>query len=218
MIGINAGGIISAVASIAGIGRIGIIPVVTGIAIIGNGHMRTCEGINGVVVKGGRYPGRLGVAEGTVGWELRGGVVWIGGLGVIAVVATVTGIGGVVVISIVAGIAIIGNGHVRTDKWINGIMVESRRCPRGLGVAKRAVGRILLCRMVRVSSLRVISVVTTVAGVGGVGIISIVAGGAVIGDGGMRTVKRPVVGVLRESGGLPSGVGGVALRAIGRQV
>ena len=145
MIGINAGGIIAAVAAVAGIGCIVVIPIVTGIAVICDGHMRTGEWINGIVIKGRRYPGRLGMAESTVGWELGCGVVWVGGLGVIAVVAAV-------------------------------------------------------------------------AGVGGTGIVSVVAGGTVVGDGGMRTVKRPVVGVLRESGGLPSGVGGVALRAIGRQV
>ena len=145
MIGINAGGIIAAVAAVAGIGCIVVIPIVTGIAVICDGHMRTGEWINGIVIKGRRYPGRLGMAEGTVGWELGCGVVWVGSLGVIAVVAAVTG-------------------------------------------------------------------------VGGVGVVSVVAGGAVVCNGSVCTVKRPIISVLRESGGLPAGVGGVALRAIGRQV
>ena len=45
------------VTAIAGVGRIGVIAVVTGIAVVRNRNMRSCERINGIVVKRGRHPG-----------------------------------------------------------------------------------------------------------------------------------------------------------------
>lgn len=42
---------IRGMAAVAGVGGIGIIALVTGVAIIGDGHVRACERINGVVVK-----------------------------------------------------------------------------------------------------------------------------------------------------------------------
>ena len=118
---------------------------------------------------------------------------------VIAAVTAVAGIGGIGIITVVAGIAIIGDGHVRTHKWINGIVIESRRRPGGLGVAKRAVGGILLCRMVRVGGLCVIAIVATVAGVGGVIVVSIVTGGTVTGNGYVCAGNRVVVIVSHET-------------------
>ena len=138
--------------------------------------------------------------------------------GIIAAVAAVAGIGCIVVIPIVTGIAVICDGHMRTREGINGIVIKGRRHPGRLGMAQGAIGRELRCGVVWIGSLCVVAAVATVTGVGGVGVVSIVAGGTVVCNGSVRTVKRPIVGVLRESGGLPAGVGGVALRAIGRQV
>ena len=95
----------------------------------------------------------------------------------------------------------IRNLEITGDKVSFGIMLTTPACPFRGKIEKDAK-----------------TAVAAIAGVGGVVVISVVAGGTVIGDGGMRTAEWPVVGVLRESGGLPSGIGGVALRAIGRQV
>ena len=101
-------------ATIARIRRIGIIALVTGIAIVGDGHVRSCERINRIVVKCRWRPSDLCVASGTFRWELSRCVVRIGRSCIIAVVATVAGVGRCIVIAVVTGRAIAGNCRVRS--------------------------------------------------------------------------------------------------------
>lgn len=106
--------VVGCVAGIAGIGGIGIIALMALVAIAGNRYMGTGEGKYGVVVESRGCPRRFRVAYGTIGRELLCGVVWVGCLVIIGVVATVTGIGGIVVIPVVASGAIVGDGRVRS--------------------------------------------------------------------------------------------------------
>ena len=51
-----------------------------------------------------------------------------------------------------------------------------------------AIGRDLLCGVVGVGGLVVVGAVATVTGIRGVVVVSVVANGAVVGDGGVGTV------------------------------
>lgn len=51
VIRVGRGRVVTVVAAVTGVGRIGIIPVVAGIAIIGNGCVRAIQRIKSVVVK-----------------------------------------------------------------------------------------------------------------------------------------------------------------------
>ena len=215
---VGTGRVVSVVATVAGIGRVGIVALVAQVAIVGNGYVRAGEGINGIVVKGRGRPSGLGMAGRAIGWELLGGVVGGGGLIVVGAVATVAGVGGVGIITLVASVAVVGNWDMCADKRIDGVVVKSKGCPSRLGMALCAIGGDLLGGVVGIGGLGVIGSVAAVASIGGIVIIAVVTGGAVICDGGMRTAEWPVVGMLRESGGLPAGIGGVALRTVGRQV
>ena len=126
------------------------------------------------------------MALGAVCRQLLGGVVGVGGLVVVGVVAAVAGVGGIGVVSVVAQVALVGDGYMCADERINGIMVKSSRCPSRLGMALCAIGGQLLRGVVGVGCLVVIGVVATVAGVGGIVIIAVVTGGAVVRDGGVR--------------------------------
>ena len=61
---------IGRMASVAGIGRVGVIAVVTGVAVAGNRNVRACEWINGIVVKSRGRPGCFGMAGGAIRWKL----------------------------------------------------------------------------------------------------------------------------------------------------
>ena len=109
MAGIEGWVVIKCMTGVTGIGRIGIVAVMAGITIIGNGLVRTCKRIDGIMVESGWCPGRLGVAGGTIGWELRSLVVG-GGSGIVfRCMATGASVGRVVVIAVVASSTIIGN-------------------------------------------------------------------------------------------------------------
>ena len=126
-----------------GIGRIRIIPMVTGIAIICDGYMRPGERINRIVIKAGRRPGRFAVAGSTIGWELGRNVAWIGSSIVIRGVTPCTSIRCTVVIPVVADSTVIGNHRVcPVQRVIVVVDRESGRRPaRSRGMAHRAIGR-----------------------------------------------------------------------------
>ena len=80
---VGAGVIIRRMTTITGIRRIGVIAVVTSIAITGNGNMRSGKWINETMVEGRRRPGCFAMAGCAIGRELRSHMVGIGRLGVI---------------------------------------------------------------------------------------------------------------------------------------
>ncbi len=103
-------GIIGCVTAVAGIRCVGVIPLVTRVAIAGNCNMRARERINSTVIKRRGRPGCFRVASGAIRWELRSSVVGRRRIGIIGCVAAVAGIGCGVVIAVVASGAIIGDG------------------------------------------------------------------------------------------------------------
>ena len=72
----------------AGIGRVVVIAVVTGIAIICNGNVRPGEGINRIVIKCRWYPSRFSMTNSTIRRELGRDMVGIGRPVVVSLVAT----------------------------------------------------------------------------------------------------------------------------------
>lgn len=110
VVGIQALTEIRTVTTVTSIGRIRIIPLVTGVAIIGYGHVRTCERVDGIVIKSRRRPNSFAVASGTIRGKLSCCMVGAGCSGIIAVVTAVAGIGCVVIVAVVAGCAIVGDG------------------------------------------------------------------------------------------------------------
>ena len=69
--------------------------------------------------------------------------------------------------------------------------------------------------MIGVGGLVIIRCMTAGTSVGRIVVVAVVAGGAIIGNRGMRAVQRIIVVVYGKSGGLP-GIGGVTARAIRR--
>ena len=107
---------------------------------------------------------------------------------VFRLVATDAGIWGIIIVSVMAGIAIVGNGSVGTVQGIKTVVVEGRRYPGRFAVAAGAVCGQLLRDVVGVGRLVVIADMASRAGIRGVIIIPVMAGCAVIGNGGMRAV------------------------------
>ena len=110
---IGCGGIIRIVATIAGVRRIGIVAVVTSVAIVGNRHVRAYEWINRIVVKRRWRPGSFTVAGRAICWELSGCVVRRCGCCIVAVVTGVAGVWCIRIVTIVASVTIVGNRCVR---------------------------------------------------------------------------------------------------------
>lgn len=97
------------------------------------------------------------------------------------------------------------------------IVVESRRHPDVFCVASGAIGREHQCLVVGVGSGSVVGLVAAVAGIGGVVVVAVVAGGTLVGDGGVGAVEGIEVVVDVKGGGLPARFGGVAGGTIFRQ-
>ena len=91
--------------------------------------------VGGIVVKVvGRYPGRFGVAPGTIGRELQGGVIRIGGVTVVLRMAAETGIRCVIVVSIVTSGTVIGDGRMGAIQGVVIIVIgEGSGHPIGFG-------------------------------------------------------------------------------------
>ena len=98
VVGIGRLGIICVMTTVAGVWRIVEVTVVAGITIVGDRDMRTGKWINCTMIEGRRRPCCFCMAQCTIGRELGCGVVWIAGLGVFGIVAAVAGIGRIVVL------------------------------------------------------------------------------------------------------------------------
>ena len=140
--GVAAVVIVCLVAAVTGVWCIVVRAVVAGHAVICNGHMRPCEREEIIVVEAGRTPGLRIVAGGTVGGELRRGVIRVGGCVVIAFMAAKAIIGRVVVIAVVASHTVVGYIGVGTFQC-EVVVVKGKggRGPAGLrGVAGGTIG------------------------------------------------------------------------------
>ena len=103
VIRVGTGSIIGRMATRAGVGRIREIAVVTGIAVVRNGHMRPCKRINRVVVECGRRPNCFCMAQRAIGRKLRRRVVRAGRSRIIGRMTAVAGVRRIVVVAVVAG-------------------------------------------------------------------------------------------------------------------
>ncbi len=121
--------IVCGMTGFAGIGRVGIVAVMAGIAIIGDGLVCPCKRINDIMVESGWCPGRLGVAGSTIGWELRSLVIGVGGGIIFCRMTPGAGIGRVVVIPIMAGSTILGNTRMCPIQGMI-ILVNGEGCRR----------------------------------------------------------------------------------------
>ena len=98
--------------------------------------------VGGIMVKVvGRYPRAFGVAPGTIGRELQGGVIRIGSVTVVLGMATETGIRRIVVVSIMASGAVIGDGRVCPVQRIV-IIVIGKSSGHPIGFGSMAAGTI----------------------------------------------------------------------------
>lgn len=110
-----------------------------------------------VVVKGCWYPSRFVVATGTIGREIRPGVIRVDRLIIVANMATRTGIGCISVVALVAACAIVGNNGMRAIERVIIIVYSKRsRRPAVGGVATRTVGRDAQLAVIRIGALVVV--------------------------------------------------------------
>ena len=143
MVRVHTLAVILCMTAVTGIRRIVVVPVVTGGAIIGNSHMSTGKRINGIVVEGGRRPGRFRVAAFAIYRELASLVVRVRRLVVIIGVASCAGIRRIVVIAVVAACTVIRNDSVRPVQCVI-ITMDVKRSgvpARPGGVAGRTIRR-----------------------------------------------------------------------------
>ena len=211
---VRAGIIIGLVTTRTGAWRIGIIAVVTSLAIVGNRNMRPGERINGTVVKRGRNPGAFAMATYAVRRELGGSMVGVGSRIVIAEVATDASVWSIDVIAVVAGVAVVGNRNVRPVERIECTVVKRGRRPVAFRVAIRTSGRELRGEVVRIGSSIVVRLMAPRTGIGCIVVIAVVASRTVVGNRNMRPVQSIVVVVNRESRRIPAGVRRMAHRTI----
>lgn len=206
MVGVCRLTVIGGVAAVASVGRVVVIAIVTSSAIIRDASVGPVQRIIIVVNReGGRLPARrCCVTHGTIRRYVQCRVLRVGALVIIGRMTTIAGIRGIVVIAVVTGVAIIRNRNMCSCKRINDIVIESRRHPGCFVVASRTVGGELRCRVVGIRGIVIIGGVAAVAGVGRVVIIPVVAGGAVIRNGGVRAVQGIEIVVDRERCRLPA--------------
>ena len=182
--------VIGVVATVTGIGRAVIVPVVAGRTICCDGSM--CAIQRKVVVmdrEGSGCPSRCcGMAGGTIGRNTKRSMVGIACLRIVGIMATIASIGGIGVIPVVAGITIIRNTGMRTRKRVKIIMIERGRRPGRFTVTRCTIGWELRRYVVRIGGLRIIVGMAAIAGIGRVGVVSVVAGIAIIGNAGMCAV------------------------------
>lgn len=159
MVWIQGSIVIRLVATYAGVGRVVIIPVMTGSAIIGNACMRSIQSVIVVVNRESSWrPTSIrGVAHGTITWNGQGYMVGVQTGIIIRGMATGTSIGGVLIIAMVTGYTIIRNGQMRSGKWIDGIMVKSSGRPGAFCMANGTVGRELRYHVIWIAYLVIIA-------------------------------------------------------------
>ena len=101
--------VIRRMATCTGVRSIGVIAVMTGFTIIGNGNVRPGKRVEGGVIKCGRYPGRFRMATLTISRELCSRMVRICCQVVVFAVAPKAGVGGIIKIAIMTSSTIILN-------------------------------------------------------------------------------------------------------------
>ncbi len=138
---VRTGVVIGLVATGTGIRGIDVVAVVASVAVGCNRDMRSCEWVNGIVVKRGRRPGTFTMAAFAIGRKLVGGVIGVGRCNIIGLVTACTGVGRIGVIAVVARRTVIGDGGMspveRVIIMVNG--KSSRRPARGRGMARCAI-------------------------------------------------------------------------------
>ena len=169
--------------------------------------------------EGSGFPaGRSGMAHSAIRGEIQRLVFRVGCLNKIRVMASIAGIWRAVIKPVVAGITIIGDGRMRPGKRINDVVVESRRCPGGLGMTKFTFNRELRGKVVGTRGCIVFRIMASIASIGRVVIIAVVASSTVIGNSSMCPFQRIVIVVNWKSGGLPPRGSGMTGSAIGRNI
>ena len=177
--------VIDHVTSLACIGGVVVVPVVTGITIVGNDEVRSSQRVEIIVVKSGRHPSGFSVAFLAISRELVGEVIRIVRLVVVVCVAAVTSVRRIVVVPIVTDGTIVLNGSMGAAQHIvivvNG---EGSRVPiRYCGMAHVAICRYSQCHVIGVGGLVVIGDVAALAGVRRVVVIAVVANRTIVGYG-----------------------------------
>ena len=114
----------------ASVRSVRVVPLMTSITIVRNGHVCPGKGINDIVVKYGRRPSRFAVTSGAIGWELSRCVVRVGCRVIIRCMATGTGVRGVGIIAVMTSSTIIRYSRVRPVQCIKIVVDrEARRFP-----------------------------------------------------------------------------------------
>ncbi len=131
--------------------------------------------------------------------DRQGYVVRIGGLVKICGMAARTGVGRIREISVVTGIAIVLNGNVRAGKRIDHIVIKIGGHPGCFAVAGRTFGWELCRCVVRTGGRVIFRGVTACTGVRRAVVIAVVAGGAIIGYGRVRSVQSIIIAVDLET-------------------
>ena len=108
------------------------------------------------------------------------------------------------IVPVVAGGAIVRNGGMRAVQRVKTVMVQRRRRPGGFAVASGAIGWELLGDVVRISRLVIIGRMAACAGVRRRIVIAVVAGGAIVRNGGMRAVQGVIIVVNGKGGRFPT--------------
>lgn len=190
MVRVHSAVVIRLVTTYTSIWRVVVIPIVASGTIVGNGSVCAIQWIIVIMDWEGRgFPARgSSVAHGTIRRKHKCDVVRIGTAIIIRCVTASTGVWGIVVIPIVAGIAIISDRGVGPGQRVERIMVEGGRYPGRFSVAILASGRELVRSVVRIQGAVVIRLVTTDTSIRRVIIIPIMANGAIIRNGSVRSV------------------------------
>jgi hypothetical protein len=202
VIGRRRTGIIGCVTAVAGIRCVGVVPLVTRVAIAGNRNVRALERINSTVVKRRGRPGCFRVARGAICGELRSSVIGRRRTGIIGRVTAVAGIRRGVVIAVVASGAVVGDGRVCSVQRIIIVVYRERgRFPAGHGrVAHRTIRREVQCHVVRIGGLIEIRAVTAVTSVWRVGEIAVVTCITIAGNRNVRARERINNTVVKRRG------------------
>ena len=159
------------------------------------------------------------MAHRTIRWDVQGYVVRVGCAVEIRGVAARTGIRGICVIpSGMTKDAIIGNRNVCSRKWINCIVVKSRRRPGRFRVASCAICWELVYDVIGVTHAVVVGLVAAYAGVWCVVIVSSgMASCAIVGNCRVCPVQSVIIIVNREAGRIPARLCRMAHGTISRQ-
>ena len=220
MVGICRAVVFLLVTAHTSVGRVVVISTVTGSAVVGYGGVGAFQYIIIIVVgKSRRVPvGLRGVTTRTIGAQPQCNVVGVARLIEIVGMAARAGVGRIGIISTnVAGRAIIGNQRVATRERKEIVVIETRRRPGAFTVATLTIGGELRCLVVGVGSVVEIRQMASHTSVGRVVVIAVVTGGAIVGDGSVRSIQFVEIIVVGKSRRRPTGLGGVTTRTVGAQ-